>query len=131
MAKFSKKSLEVLAGCHDDLWRLFIEVVKTRDCSIICGYRPKEEQQAAYDAGNSNAKPGQSPHNADPAMAVDVMPYPIDWKDEAGIYEFRNFVDVTAKRMNIELHPLIKFRNKKGQLIIDLPHYQLAAWRKT
>lgn len=130
MAKFSNISLARLRSCHADLQRLFHAVIQKQDCAVTCGRRTDEEQAQAYADGNTAAKPGQSPHNANPSMAVDVMPYPIDWEDEAEILEFRNLVDLTAVSLGIELHPLIRFRNKKGQFIVDLPHYQLAEWKK-
>ena len=130
MPKFGNVSLERLSGCHLDLQKLAYAVVAKRDCAVVCGHRGMNEQQRAYSEGNSNAKPGQSPHNDSPSMAMDLMPYPIDWKNEEEVLEFRNLVDITANLLHIELHPLIKFRNKKGQLIIDLPHYELAEWHK-
>jgi len=81
MPKFSKTSIERLSTCHQDLQVLFGEVIKEFDCSIICGYRGKKEQEAAFERGTSKLKWPRSKHNITPAEAVDVMPYPIDWKD--------------------------------------------------
>jgi peptidoglycan L-alanyl-D-glutamate endopeptidase CwlK len=131
MYQFSKRSKEELATCHDDLQSLFQMVIRDRDCSILKGRRGAIEQEMCFENGTSNAHYGQSPHNTEPkSCGVDVMPYPVNWDDVDGVMEFRNFVELTAKLMGIELHPLIKFLNRKGQLIIDWPHYQLASWQK-
>lgn len=46
------------------------------DHHIIQGYRDPVAQLAAYKAGLSKAKPGQSPHNFNPALGDDWIPYP-------------------------------------------------------
>lgn len=80
---FSNKSLEKLYKCHPFLVELMLDAIRTSkdDFSIICGFRSDEDQQKAYDEGNSKAKPGQSKHNRQPSAAVDIAPYPIDWDD--------------------------------------------------
>ena len=47
MPEFSQKSLNKLNQCHPDLQRLFLEVIKEHDCTIIEGYRTKEDQDIA------------------------------------------------------------------------------------
>lgn len=41
------------------------------EAHISCGYRDSTDQQEAFDTGHSNAKPGQSKHNTNPATALD------------------------------------------------------------
>jgi peptidoglycan L-alanyl-D-glutamate endopeptidase CwlK len=43
MAKFSKRSKDNLATCHEDLQTLFNEVIQYTDCIVICGHRGEEE----------------------------------------------------------------------------------------
>ena len=45
MPRFSKTSLDRLEGCHSDLRKLMLEVIKHIDITILCGYRSIEEQQ--------------------------------------------------------------------------------------
>ena len=47
MPSFSQRSLDRLATCHPDLNRLFTEVVKHFDCTVLCGHRGQEEQDKA------------------------------------------------------------------------------------
>ena len=94
MPHFSTLSDWRLDSCHPDLGRLFREVVKHFDCSVIYGRRTTEEQIALYAKGRT--APGKivtycdgvtkkSNHQAKAdglSWAVDAAPYPIDWKDE-------------------------------------------------
>lgn len=103
MGQFSPTSLERLSQVHPDLKRLFEEVGKDYDCSILCGHRGEEEQHIAYQSGRSKLDWPESKHNSLPSMAVDAAPYPVDWSDSKRFYLFAGFVLGTAKRMGIDL----------------------------
>ncbi len=104
MYKFGKRSKQNLSEAHLNLQQLFNEVIKEVDCSVICGYRGEKEQNEAYDKGHSKLKYPQSKHNKQPSLAVDVVPYPIDWKDRERMTLFAGFVKGLAKGMyNIDL----------------------------
>jgi peptidoglycan L-alanyl-D-glutamate endopeptidase CwlK len=127
MAEFSKQSLAQLETCHIDLQRLFNEVIKNHDCSILCGYRGREEQERAVKAGNSKLHYPASSHNKLPALAVDVAPYPVNWKDRAGFIGFAYEVLGVAKMMGIKVRwggAWNGTRNKPGKFD-DLPHFEL------
>ena len=79
--KFSDKSKKKLAECHEDLQKVFNEVINHIDVSIVCGYRGEKEQNLAYERGNSKLKYPKSRHNKIPSLAVDVIPYPTGYKD--------------------------------------------------
>lgn len=81
MFKLSKSSKKKLDTCHSFLQQLVFEVLKTADVTVVCGHRTEAEQNDAYDKGASKLKWPHSKHNAYPSMAVDVVPYPIDWND--------------------------------------------------
>ena len=103
MPKFSKRSLDNLASADFRLGVLFKEVIREVDCTIICGHRGEEEQEAAYRAGNSKARWGQSKHNSLPSKAVDVMPYPIVWKDRERLFHFAGYVKGVASQLGINV----------------------------
>ena len=75
MPVFSKTSKGRLAECHQNLQNIMNEVIKIKDCSIICGYRGEEEQNEAFNNGFSKLKFPESKHNKFPSLAVDVYPY--------------------------------------------------------
>lgn len=128
MPQFSKQSLDRLNTCHEDLQRVFLEVVKHFDCTVIEGHRGKEAQNKAFASGNSKLKWPHGKHNKLPSDAVDVMPYPIDWKDRERITLFAGFVLGTAKSMGIDLRWGGNWKMDtmvKDNTFDDLPHYEL------
>lgn len=77
MPHFSARSLANLSTVHPDLQCVFLEVIKHFDCTIVEGHRDQVAQDKAYKEGKSTLKWPNGKHNARPAMAVDVYPYPI------------------------------------------------------
>ena len=86
MAGFSAGSIVRLNECHPLLQRLMKSVIKSIDFSVICGYRGEKEQDEAYQSGHSKLRWPQSKHNSNPSMAVDIVPYPIDWNNLAAFH---------------------------------------------
>ena len=101
VAKFSKVSLARLLTCDIALQQLFLEVVKFFDCTVECGYRWKEAQDAAFAAGRSKLQWPRSRHNTTPSQAVDVSPYPVNYKDVQRYYYFAGQVAQFAREMKI------------------------------
>lgn len=133
MAKFGKASQEKLATCHPDLQRLFGEVIKHVDCTVICGHRGKAEQDAAVAAGNSKVRWPNGKHNKVPAEAVDVMPFPVDWSDSPANIEHLNYfagiVQGLALSMGIKIrwgHDWDQDEKPDEKGLVDRPHYELA-----
>ena len=103
-------------------------MIKFFDCTVIQGHRGKEEQNKYFDEGKSKVKYPNGRHNANPSNAVDVVPYPIDWKDTDRMYYFAGFVKGIAYKMGIPIrwggdwndNTEVKDTNFK-----DLPHFEL------
>lgn len=128
MPKFSKRSQARLDTCHSDLRRLFQEVVKSYDCTIICGRRGKHAQDAAFAAGLSKLRYPLSKHNHYPSLAVDAVPYPIDWNDKDRFIHFGGFVQGIADQMGIRCRwggDWNSNRNLADQHFMDYPHFEL------
>ena len=49
MPRFGKRSKEKLATCDDRLQKVFNEVIKHVDCSVLEGHRSKERQNKLYE----------------------------------------------------------------------------------
>jgi hypothetical protein len=128
MNKFSGKSIERLLSCHTDLQRLFLEVIKNYDCTITCGHRGKDEQDEAVRTGNSKLAWPNSKHNSLPSKAIDVVPFPVDWKDTSRFYHFAGYVLAVANTLGIKIrwggdwNGDLQFRDEKFK---DLPHFEL------
>ena len=103
MPKFSNKSNGRLSSCHEDLQRVFNEVIKHVDCSILEGYRNEANQNKYYKQGTTKVKFPNGRHNSKPSRAVDVTPYPVDWADRERQTLFAGFVIGVARQMGIKL----------------------------
>ena len=100
--KFSRNSAERLKTCNLQLQDLLNTVIIHRDCSVICGHRTEAAQARAYPEFSKVLWPN-SKHNSDPSQAVDVVPYPVDWSDIYGFYEFAGFVKGIAVPLGINV----------------------------
>lgn len=117
MAHYGTKSQHELNTAEPDLITLFTEVVKYFDNSIIYAYRDQAIQFELFKKGrelingiwvitNQNKvvtyKDGYqklSMHNYSPSMAVDALPYPINYKDTDRMRYFAGFVMGTAVQL--------------------------------
>lgn len=134
MPKYSRSSLSKLSTCHQDLQTIFLYVIKYFDHTIICGHRTKEEQEDVYNKGYSQVRWPNSKHNGSPSMAVDAVPYPIQWENTARMKFFVGYVLGVARMLKdygmIE-HELISGLDWDGDTFLrdhrfhDHPHFQL------
>ena len=136
MPEFSAKSKARFLSSHPDLQRLFNEVIKHRDCTVLVGHRGQEGQDEAYRSGHSNKLWPSSKHNKKPAMANDVMPYfdevpHIRWLDELATYEFVGYVQATADQMGIDIRSGADWDEDldfHDQTLYDAAHYGLVGY---
>ena len=137
MPKFSEKSKQRLETCDEKIQMLFKEVIKHRDCTVLCGHRSAEEQFELYKQGraeingvwqivdkkkvvtNVDGSKKVSMHNYIPSKAVDVAPYPIDWKDLDKWKDFVGFVKGVASQLGVRII------NGGDWKMKDYPHWQL------
>ena len=128
MPYFSHSSDNHLITCDHRIVRLFREVIKYYDCTIICGHRGRLLQEQAYRDHLSNARYGESEHNVYLSRAVDAAPYPIDWHDHQRFYHFGGFVRGIASQMKIPIragHDWDGDTILDDQLFMDLVHYEI------
>ena len=103
MPYFGKKSKERLNTCDSKLQKVFNEVIKHVDCSVLEGHREKDRQNKLYEEGKTKVKYPNGRHNRQPSSAVDVTPYPVDWGDRERQTLFAGFVIGVASQMGINL----------------------------
>lgn len=125
--KFSDSSKAKLETCHPDLQKLFGEVIKNYDCTIICGHRNKAEQNEAFMKGYSKLKYPDSKHNSFPSKAIDVMPYPINWNDKSRHLHFAGYVQAVADQLGIKIRWGGNFDGDRNldNGFLDRPHFEL------
>ena len=124
--KFSIKSLNKLKSCDVRLQEILLEVIKEYDCSILEGHRSIERQAELYKNGRSKVKLGK--HNADPSLAVDVAPYPIDWTNRERFISFGSYLKGVASGKGIKVRWGADWDSDwdfKDQHFDDLVHFEL------
>ncbi len=103
MPHFGKSSKKRLSTCDSKLQEIFNEVIKHVDCSVLEGHREKDRQNKLFKEGKTKVKYPNGRHNRQPSSAVDVTPYPVDWKDRERQTLFAGFVIGVASQMGINL----------------------------
>lgn len=120
MYKFGKRSLENLSTCHPDLQKVLHRAIKKFDFSVIEGHRTKAKQEEYFQKGTSRRRWPNSKHNTKPSLAVDVVPWPIDWNDIERFKQMAEVILKAAKEEGVELTWGGNWKTFK-----DYPHFQL------
>ena len=97
MPKFGKRSKERLRGIDARLVSVLNELVKIMDVTIIEGLRSEQRQEKLLKEGSTKTK--FSKHIT--GKAVDLAPYPIDWKDRDRFHYMGGMIRGIAKQLNI------------------------------
>jgi len=107
-------------------------VIKHVDCSILEGHRTEKDQNEAFKNGTSLVKYPNSKHNSYPSMAVDAVPYPIDWNDKTRLAYFSGIVIGISRVLLLGTgYTLISGidwdndNNIKEHKFLDFPHFEL------
>ena len=103
MNAFSRRSWDNLHSCALELQSLFTEVLRQVDCTIIEGHRGEARQNELFHQGKTQLRWPDSAHNSEPSQAVDVIAYPIDWKDRERQTHFAGYVRGIAWARHIPL----------------------------
>ena len=82
----------------------------------------------------SKAHFGDSAHNYDPAIAMDIVPYPVDWNDTKSFIKLQfEVIKPIAKDLGIPIRQGLDW-NMNGvvtdETFRDYPHVELHPWRK-
>ena len=97
MPKFGKRSKERLRGIDARLVSVLNELVKIMDVTIIEGLRSEQRQEKLLKEGSTKTK--FSKHIT--GKAVDLAPYPIDWKDRDRFHYMGGMIRGIAKQLNV------------------------------
>ena len=99
MYKFGKRSRERLKGVDIRLVNVLNELIKIMDVTVIEGLRSAERQEELLAKGATKVK--YSKHME--GKAVDIAPYPIDWKDRDRFHYMGGMIRGIAKQMGINI----------------------------
>ena len=127
MSSFSKTSLKRLDGVDHRLQDLAYRVVlEHHDCTIpeYGGKRTEEEQISLVAKGAS--KTMKSKHLE--GLAIDLVPYPIDWNNTKRFYYFAGIVMAVAREMGLKIRwggDWDRDDDLDDQSFNDLVHFEL------
>ena len=130
MPRFGKRSRDRLKGVDAKLVNVLNEVVKYFDITIIEGLRSQKRQDELVAEGKSKTKFGKHVLG----KAVDLAPYPIDWKARDDFHLLGGFVLGVASQMGVNVRwggdwsssSLYKGkRTTKDNSFDDLVHFEL------
>lgn len=119
MPKFSARSLNRLMTCDQRLQQVMLKAIEKYDFMVLEGRRTLARQKQLVAKGTSWTM--NSKHLRNPAMAVDIAPYPLDWKNEQRFRDMAKVVMNTAKELGITLEWGGNWGGKK----FDGPHFQI------
>lgn len=127
MFKFSNKSLDKLNNVkmHPRLRTLMLEAIKTSpiDFTVIETVRTLEQQRKNLAKGVSKTLKSRhipSSNKSSLCEAVDIAPYPINWKDINSFKKLAEHIKKTADMLKISIEWGGDWKTFK-----DYPHYQL------
>lgn len=124
MPSLSASSQARLALAHPLLRDLFIAVAAKTPIEVLESQRGRSAQERAFALGHSRAHFGQSAHNWSPAIALDVVPKPINWNNLAA---FRALAAIVKEEARARRIPLVW--GGDWTKLKDMPHYELDPWR--
>lgn len=127
MPAFSTKSLARLETCHPSLQRVAKMAIVRYDFVVLCGHRSKAEQEDAYERGMSKLRWPASKHNQAPSLAMDLAPYPIDWRDLKAFNDLARIILEEAAKIDVKLRWGGDWNGngRQDEKFIDMPHFEL------
>jgi peptidoglycan L-alanyl-D-glutamate endopeptidase CwlK len=99
MPRFGKRSRNRLKGVDAKLQNVLNEVVKYFDITVIEGVRSQKRQNELVAQGKSKTKFGKHVQG----RAVDIAPYPIDWKSRDDFHYLGGFVLGIAASQGVDV----------------------------
>lgn len=128
MPFFNRLSNERLATCAQPLQDILQEAIKHVDFTVLCGHRDKEEQDEAFRTKKSTLMWPDSKHNKVPSLAVDVAPFPVDWKDTVRFARLAGYLERIADEKGIAIRWGADWNGNwrtADERFVDMPHIEL------
>lgn len=136
MPKFGEVSQRRLNTCHKDLIFICNEVIEHFDFSVLEGHRDLYTQMKYFEQGKSklDGVRNKSKHQSLPSMAIDIVPYPIDFEDTKRFYMLAGYMFMASEYLyenGIITHKLRwggdfnMNQDFNDDNFLDLPHFEL------
>jgi len=130
MYHYGATSLSRLESCDERLQAVFNVVIEFMDVKVLEGHRPEDEQDALFyaDPPRTKVKWPDGKHNPLPSLAIDAVPYPINWKDRERFTYLAGLVRGIGAMMGYTIRWGGDW-DRDGELddnkFDDLPHFEL------
>ena len=128
MSDFMSASEKHLPLLHEKLRAVLYDAKELYNFRIISSYRGQPEQDELFGRGVSKKKYPNSKHNTNPSLAVDLVPYPIDWEDRERFYFLAGTIITVAKWKGINIRwggDWDSDRDFNDNRFDDLGHFEL------
>lgn len=128
MPHLSPRSFIKLTTCDDRLVKVVQAAIQRIDFTVLCGFRGEEEQNDAFERGASKLRWPKSKHNRSPSFAVDLAPYPIDWKNLGRFHAMAMVMMDEATKLHVPLRWGGDFNRNQvygDDKFQDLPHFEI------
>lgn len=129
---FDAASEKRLAAAHPKIKEVMNAARAEIEFKVLDSQRGKAAQEKAFLTGHSKAHFGQSAHNWEPAIAVDLFPAPYDWNNRKSFVALFDVIMRIAKEKGIPLRCGLDWDmngTNKGHDDWDGGHYELHPWR--
>lgn len=128
MPSLSEKSRKILSTCDPRLQRICEIAIRIIDFSVLEGHRGIEDQERYFSEGKSKLHWPNSGHNTTPSIALDLVPFPINWQDVNRFHLLAGVIFGVAISLNIKIRWGGDFNmnmNSSDEKFKDLPHFEL------
>ena len=132
-SSFDKGSAARLSKAHPLLQKLMNKARQKSEFMILDSQRGRVAQELAFRQKRSKVHFGNSAHNWSPAIALDVAPLPVDWKNTKACEKLaREVILPLAKELGIPIRWGGDWNmdgKTSDEKFVDMPHYELTPWR--
>jgi peptidoglycan L-alanyl-D-glutamate endopeptidase CwlK len=128
MPKFGSRSKKRMKGLDSRLIDILDELIKIMDVTIIEGLRSAETQNKYYLDKKSKLDGYKKKSKHQTGRAVDLAPYPVNWKDTKRFYYMGGMIRGIAKERNIKIRwggDWDSDGETKDQTFMDLVHIEV------
>lgn len=126
--KWGKHSKAEYDTLDPRLQKVADKVLEFWDCVMQQGRRTEAEHQLNLAKGTSHTKNSKHVTGDKPSRAMDLAPFPVDWKDTERFYAFAGCVIMCGYMMGIKLRwggDWDSDRDLHDQNFFDLVHFEL------
>jgi hypothetical protein len=114
--QFGTNSKKARNSCDQDLQDILNDTVEHFDCTVVWGHRDMEQQNKAFNEGNSKNRWPTSKHNSYPSRAFDLVPYPEGYDASyEKFYEMATYVFAAASARGVRIRWGGHWKNYTGK----------------